>query len=122
MAITVVGGTAAEQGRVKDAADEVIVRLWRVTPGWLRTCIKTKATRGTVIIEQCEDSKLLGYNNWTMLFGHKLWAQDEIHICLNNIGANDDLLADVMLHEWAHSCCWDHGDGGGVPGNNGTLP
>jgi hypothetical protein len=119
--ITVVGGTDADQTRVKDAADEVIFRLWQITAGWLRTCIKTKATRGKVIIENCERRNLLGYNKWKMYFGYKWRAEEEIHICINNIGANDDLLANVMLHEWAHACCWDHGDGQGVPGNNGTL-
>lgn len=122
MTITVSGGTPGDQARVKDAADEVIIRLWRVTPGWLRTCVKTKATRGKVIIETCEDKNLLGYNNWFKAFGYKLWAEDEIHICINNIGADDDLLADVMLHEWAHACCWGHGEGGGVPGDSGKLP
>lgn len=121
MAVTVTGGTTAEQTRVQDAAKEVLTRLWRVTSGWLRTCIKTHSTRGTVILENCEDSNLLGYNYWRMAFGYKLWAQDEIHICKNNIGADDDLLADVMLHEWAHACCWDHGGDHGVPGDNGIL-
>ena len=122
MPVTVQGGAAAQQARVRDAADEVVIRLWRITAGWLRACIQTHATRGTVILEDCEDPNLLGYNEWTMLFGYKLWAEDEIHICINNVGNDANLLADVMLHEWAHACCWDHGDDHGVPGDNGSLP
>ncbi|ETX08466.1 hypothetical protein [Candidatus Entotheonella palauensis] len=123
MPITVVGGSAADQQRVEDAADEVIIRLWQVTAGWLRARIQTRATTGTVILEECEDPLLLGDNVWH----HYLWGlytskDEEIHICINNIGNNDDLLADVMLHEWAHSCCWSHGDNHGVPGNDGAPP
>jgi hypothetical protein len=30
--------------------------------------------------------------------------------------------AQAMVHELAHSCGWHHGDGQGVPGDEGTLP
>lgn len=119
--ITVTGGTAAEQARVQKAANEVILRLWQVTDGHLRECIKNKAIGGKVFIEQCDDPYLMGYNEWREIIGFKLWASDEIHLCMNNIGADDDLLVNVMMHEWAHSCCWIEGDDDGVPGNDGFF-
>lgn len=42
-----------------------------------------------------------------------------IHFCVNNFRAVN--IGDLAVHEWAHSCCWDHGDGKGVPGNSGAL-
>ena len=41
-------------------------------------------------------------------------------LCVNNI-RNFGIVGQIAIHEWAHSCGWDHNDGGGVPGTNGYM-
>ena len=115
MPITTDGGTAAQQQDVSNAANNVIANLGQITNDELRDCIRNKANNGTVEIEECDDAALLGWNTWIAVFGFKLWASGTIHVCINNHGNNAQLLRDTLMHEWAHSCCWDHGDGQGVP-------
>ena len=44
----------------------------------------------------------------------------EINWC--ELPQSRDCRAKAMVHELAHSCGWQHGDGKGVPGNNGVMP
>ena len=83
-----------------------------ITDNELRNCIQERLTKnGTIKCETCSDPRRLGYNTWWWFFGwHK---SKKIHICTNNASTAD--IPDTILHEFAHSCCWDHGDGKGVP-------
>jgi|WetSurSiteA1Bulk_404760.scaffolds.fasta_scaffold01010_5 hypothetical protein len=104
---------------IKEACDAVDTFI---TDSSLCSCIHDRCANSTVICEDCSDSTILGYNNKWWFFGwHK---DDEIHLCINNIIANADLsgLGEIAVHEWAHSCCWDEGDGKGVPGDSGYYP
>jgi hypothetical protein len=88
-----------------------------ITDHNLRGCLHDRCLSATVNCEDCKDRNLLGYNNWYWFFGwHK---STTIALCVNNIRRAS--VADIVIHEWAHSCCWEHGDGKGVPGNSGSI-
>lgn len=87
-----------------------------ITDRGLQRCVNDKLARsGDIVVEACEDGRLLGWNVWRMFFGFKISASSTIHVCVSNHGEDDVLLAETLVHEFAHACCWDHGDGQGVP-------
>ena len=89
-----------------------------ITDQSLRGCLHTRCESATIQCEDCKQSTLLGYNNAFWFFGwHK---STTVNLCVNNLRRAN--IGDVVMHEWAHSCCWSHGDGHGVPGNDGSLP
>lgn len=45
--------------------------------------------------------------------------KEEIYWC--ELPMSDKCRAQTMVHELAHSCGWNHGDGHGVPGDSGEL-
>lgn len=119
MPVTVVNG-GDRTSEIEDAARAVQRRLKEITSRGLRKCIRGRARSGRIECHICEDTDLYGINYWVVVNGSKQSAQIVIHLCLNNIPQGDpSLLEDILMHEWAHSCCWDHGDGDGVPGNSG---
>lgn len=81
--------------------------LWQITDAGLRKCLDRRCDDGTI---ECEDDcpiDLYGYNRSRMPFDRKT-----AHVC---VGQPWRELANTVIHEWAHSCGWDHGDGKGVP-------
>ena len=50
-------------------------------------------------------------------------GNNEITLCLSSHKEIDSInqWGCVAMHEWAHSCGWEHGDGAGVPGDTGEL-
>jgi hypothetical protein len=50
------------------------------------------------------------------------WGAAEI--CMDNLtpkSLQPGHLGEIIIHEWAHSCGWDHGDGQGVPRDRARL-
>ncbi|NDB33708.1 MAG: hypothetical protein EB160_09860, partial [Nitrososphaeria archaeon] len=49
----------------------------------------------------------------------KRWeiSSKEIAICIDNLDTMNELnsLSDYIIHEFAHSCGWRHGQGKGIP-------
>jgi hypothetical protein len=88
-----------------------------ITDDELRNCIRDRYENASINCEACaDDASMLGYDNqWRFLWwqGSSTIALCASHIRRVNIG-------EVAMHEWAHSCGWNHGDGKGVPGNDGT--
>ena len=111
------GGNAT----VTTAVNAALANVERITRS-LRKCVRNKLNNATIECHNCEQPNLLGWNDRFTIFGVKLWASDTFHLCINNIGNNANRMRDVILHEFAHSCCWDHGNGHGVSGNSGTIP
>jgi hypothetical protein len=114
-----------DRDRILKAARHIVERCdWEYREATFSACIRERAENATVICEYCEDPHLLGYNRWygPSWKNYKLHASEEIHLCVNQekMALDDGLLEDVMVHEWAHSCCWQHGMGI-YPGNDGTL-
>lgn len=89
-----------------------------ITDPDLRKCIQKRCDKGTIICKNDCKSGVAGYNRW--YFG--LFPSSDINICSNNLSNLMHLVGSVAIHEWAHSCGWDHFQGKGVPGNNGKLP
>jgi hypothetical protein len=119
VAFTISGNCRGQDGAIQTAVSSACGNLGTtITDAELRSCIQQRCESAEIQCEDCKDRNLLGYNNWWWFLGwHK---SSTIHFCVNNIrNAN---LGDVAVHEWAHSCCWNHGDGKGVPGNDGSLP
>lgn len=85
-----------------------------ITDPALRGCISKRCKNAKIECESNCRSNLLGYNNSFLGI-----ASSSIHICVGN--CTNNLFGPVAIHEWAHSCGWDHGDGGGVPGDGGAL-
>lgn len=111
--------------KVQEQLDKACKNNDIVTDKDLRDCIKDRCEKsGTVECEFDCDDGVLGYNRWFTFFGlFKIWASSTIHLCKNNIekyGYEDDMWK-IIIHEFAHSCCWNHGDNHGVPGDDGTI-
>ena len=92
-----------------------------ITDADLRRSIQNRCRNLTVECENnCSGTKL-GYTyRFTFFWLFTIYKFKTVHLCLNHIRRAS--IADIILHEVAHTCCWDHGDGKGVPGNNGRLP
>jgi hypothetical protein len=57
-----------------------------------------------------------GFNEWRSIGPFVVWKSDDIHISLKNLAnVNPIHLENTLMHEWAHACCWHHGDDKGVP-------
>jgi hypothetical protein len=81
----------------------------------LASCIKGKCAKAKIACSDpgghCNPQDVLGY----------AWAGDqEIHLCTQNWSTGLGAGA-IVVHEFAHTCGWGHGQGFNVPGSNGTL-
>lgn len=120
MALTIedCGGQSAA---IRTAAQAACANLGTITDNDLRNCIQEQCNDGTIECENnCRTGKLGYAYRFTFFWLFTIYKFKTIHLCLNNIRRAS--ISDIILHEWAHTCCWDHGDGNGVPGNNGTIP
>ena len=62
------------------------------------------------------DATVNGYNDDYLLF-----RSSHIVMCVGNVrNLSTTDIGRLAIHEWAHSCGWDHGDGKGVPGDSGV--
>jgi RHS repeat-associated protein len=87
-----------------------------VTDDSLGSCIKERCNSGQVNCQNKNtsgscDGGTLGYNN-----GLGPIRDSAINLCMDTKGI-DKTFSSTAIHEWAHSCGWDHGDGKGIPGN-----
>ncbi len=103
-----------------------------ITDGFYKECIIERCEKATIECgsEDCdEDPGLIGHNyewpspllTWLMPGdGEVTWHSSTITICTNNEDAIG-LSGPAAIHEWAHSCGWDHTYGGGVPFDSGLY-
>ncbi|MGH9928244.1 MAG: hypothetical protein ACREA9_03340 [Pyrinomonadaceae bacterium] len=88
-----------------------------VTDPGLRVCIMEHMNNASVSCAggAC-DGNTNGYNN-----DYGFFQSPNIVMCLDQIKAfSATAIGLLAIHEWAHSCGWDHGDGKGVPGDSGV--
>jgi hypothetical protein len=117
----IVNVSAAEQAQIQNAINRMIARLpTEITDEDLRDCIRRKAQGRGRVINQSEAAAGhqtdLGFSEWRVIGPFVVWKSDDIHISLLNHAALPPAeLENTLMHEWAHTCCWDHGDGKGVP-------
>lgn len=104
-----------------------------ITHECLRKCIEIQCTgikincRSEEIQKKCNErnsnspGSTMGY---VIRFSDKPTSCDhpstEVNWCEEP--ASRECRAKAMVHELAHSCGWQHGQGFGVPGDNGFLP
>jgi hypothetical protein len=115
----IVGGTAGDQADIQQAINDVLSHLTtQITDDDLQRCIRAKATgNGKIFIggDECySNTGLRGYTTWTSL-GPFTHHSNDVHLCLGNIRRQGTVPGATLMHEWAHTCGWDHGDGKGVP-------
>jgi hypothetical protein len=87
-----------------------------VTDKSLASCIKERCNSGQVNCQTKSsslycDSETLGYN-----LGFGPIRDSSINLCVDTKGIEKTFAA-TAIHEWAHSCGWDHGGGKGIPGD-----
>ena len=80
----------------------------------LMACVLKRCADATLECEKDCDPPTLGYNR--SFLGIR---SSTIHVCTNT--APPWKYGEIAIHEWAHSCGWDHGEGSGVPGDSGVT-
>lgn len=117
---TIVNVSSVEQAQIRAAIQGVLGRLGEITDDDLRECIERQARGDHRVVARspgCETGTHLGYTEWTFLGPFVLCKSDDIWVCLDrHQGRPQKVLEDTLMHEWAHTCCWEDGEGGGVPG------
>ena len=114
-----------EIDHIKEQLQKAIDNIDLITDEDLKRRIKDRLEKsGAIECEcDCEDPDELGYNRPIFFFFWKIGAWPTIHLCKNNIerfGDEEDIWQ-IILHEFAHSACWDHWGNKGVPGDDGEL-
>jgi hypothetical protein len=113
---TLSGRCMGLERRIVDGYNIAVSRLVEITAAELRGCMRNRHHDGDLVCEDdcdvVDGANELGYEG----------TGATIHLCANMLAdARPFKVADVVLHEWAHTCGWEHGEGKGVPGNNGCL-
>jgi RHS repeat-associated protein len=89
----------------------------------LRDCVMKRCEKGKVA---CDGPECGANRDWV---GHNNRVggapEERIVLCASNQGNftkdNRRIVGCTAVHEWAHSCGWDHGYGLNIPGNSGEL-
>jgi len=135
MTIKIKNSKGRFEQNVKDGIPVAIDNLDIITNDELRECLRDRLGKsGSIFIRRTpkEDNRIqtdddcykgniehMGQNKAYLLFPWK--QKKEITLCVYNIlemGYMNDMWM-IVMHEFAHSCGWNHGDGKGVPGNYG---
>lgn len=90
---------------------------------YLYDCIESQLRGGAKIFcQDCSSTpKLLGFvpglspGEGELPLGYFTLCDNKF----SELGA--DGIARVIIHEAAHSCGWNHGDGGDIPGDDGVM-
>ena len=111
--------------------DQAIKNLDVITDAKLRNCIRNRLEKsGKILIRRNPSTDKVHsnsddcYKNSESLGQHKTFLiihSKKITLCIENIidmGYGNDVWQ-IILHEFAHSCGWSHGDEKGVPGQHG---
>jgi RHS repeat-associated protein len=103
-----------------------------VTQPSLRDCIQRQCQNADLTIHcscKCvpgnDPTRHLGWGD----VGSRAVPKENIWLCFDHFGGKPRAVQrgratwiDVIIHELAHTCGWYHFDGGGVPGDDGTIP
>jgi len=126
-------GTGLPEGRLRVEVDTICSQLeQQITDPKLRRCIKKSCDRGRITCRQMcglneKGEPIIGLNDRRFLGSIQL-KNRKANLCLDNIpfDVRPGALGDVVVHEWAHGCKWEHvnernPDGKGVPGPTGEI-
>jgi hypothetical protein len=113
--LAISGNCHGKEGQISEEIEASCDKIdTTITDRKLAKCIKKRCKRPKVKCKDCCDPTECGHNNWW--FG--IIPSRKIVICANTVTKN---FGTVAIHEWAHSCGWDEGEGKGVPGNDGRI-
>jgi len=116
---TITGNCGGNKAAIRAAVESACNTLeTTITDPKLRKCIKKRCDAENIKCHPCvnqNDPDTMGYNNCFLGI-----CSYTIHIYATHPNAQNK-FGKIAIHEWAHSCGWDHGDGQGVPGDSGGL-
>jgi RHS repeat-associated protein len=113
---TVVGNCRGKEQQIKNELNSACKKLVEnICDKNVKKCVQKSCEESKVSCggSSCTDKSLLG-QSWQ---GNSLFKFQNITLCVDNFGKAS--FGETAIHEWAHGCGWNHGDGGGVPGNDG---
>jgi len=94
--------------------------LQGITDPKLRACIQKSCDKGTIKCKgnddkNCKDAG--GYGGKFLFF-----IRRTANLCPGSWGdwASPSYVGDTVIHEFAHGCGWNHGQGKGVPNDPGV--
>jgi len=85
----------------------------------LRECIRERCDKAEIRCEEpaaCDGDECAYTSCFLSVF-----CSSGVHLCTDNPSPACKKYGEIAVHEWAHSCGWDHGDGKGVPGDTGKI-
>jgi hypothetical protein len=108
--------------------EECLEEATAITEELLMSCMRRQCQDITVTCgewsrQKCKESKedpdgallALTFTSWEGTL-HRFYPVKELHWCEEP--ASRECITKAVLHELAHSCGWDHGQGHNVPGDN----
>jgi len=92
-----------------------------ITDESLLKCLQERCRNSVIVChDKCksQSSEILGFNHYFLF-----WRSKKAHLCMGNIEKHGckHLYGEIVIHEWAHSCGWNHNEGKGVPGDSGGF-
>lgn len=115
---TVTGNCCGKEKQIKNELNNACkVLVQKITDPELRSCVQKSCEESKVSCgnSSCMDSTLLGES----VQGFGSFKFRNITLCICNFSTSN--FGEVAVHEWAHGCGWRHGNGKGVPGDNGKA-
>jgi RHS repeat-associated protein len=99
---------------IRRGTDDWCSNLQRITNPKLRACIKKSCEKGKIKCKGKCDPDQGGFNLTWPIIGK---GKRDANLCPNNWPDYTPLAyaGETVIHEWAHGCGWDEGEGGGVP-------
>jgi RHS repeat-associated protein len=97
---------------IQQETDRRCSNLSGITDPKLRSCVQKSCERGKIKCKgNCEAGEG-GYQRTILGFGSRT-----ANLCTNNWPTFTPLsyVGGAVIHEWAHGCGWEHGQGGGIP-------
>ena len=128
-------GSGLPTDRLSVEVDTICSQLeQQITDPKLRRCIKKSCDRGKIsCVDGCDEGdnsgagRMLAFNDRRFIGSLQL-VNRKAKLCRNTIpfDAQPGAFGEIVIHEWAHGCKWQHmdksgTDGEGVPGANGEF-
>ncbi len=103
------------QKKVQDACNN----LGGIGSDALKNCLERRCKFGHVIAE-CDTNDCYNKRGYSSCLNDPVPLSDagEVHLCRTTPEDGEGGYGGTVIHEWAHTCNWAHGDGLGVPDNH----
>jgi RHS repeat-associated protein len=109
------------QQLIQQATDEACSNLNGITDPKLRSCLQKRCKNGNIkCSDNCPQPPLIPKAQG----GNAPYSGNTITLCLDPVGTppwtTPQFFGGSIIHEFAHTCGWHHGQGGGVPHDPGA--